>query len=428
MTNISANRSNKKNILKDLIDLTKHYSLSKYLIMIILNFFGHAFYLISFSIPRKKNIWVFGSWSGKRFSDNSKYLFLYIANNHKTEVTPIWISKDRNIVQKLRNNKFNAYYAYDPKGIYYNLRAKYVFSDHLFDSVNFWCCGGATKIQLWHGVGPKKIEHDLKNMPWNKPLIRLVYLYFAPWLFMKNSYVIVPSYFFADIFASAFRIKKENVLITGLPRNDSMFNCITDADILDTSIYIKIAKIKTNCSNSKLILYMPTFRGNLTHANDTFIDMNFDFEKLNSYLDQINGFFIIKLHPLINTNHIGNNYERIIVLPSHFDVYPLLAQMDILITDYSSIYMDFLLLNKPIIFIPYDLEKYLKDDRELYFNYQEYTPGPKALTFEDLLYWIDHFIKDNNKFKEQREKIRNLSFNYIDGESSSRIYNFIYNL
>ncbi len=351
-------------------------------------------------------------------------MFLYVANNHK-EIIPIWLSKDKDIIKKLRDYKYNAYYMYGFKGMYYNLRAKYLFSDSYFDSVNFWCCGGATKIQLWHGTPIKKIEHDAKNLIWYKPINRLIYLYFAPWTSIKYDYIISAADFFIDNIISAFHIKKENILVTGYPRNDVIFNHLNGENLTDIDTYDKLTNLKSN-SNSKLILYMPTFRDNEYLSNRYNLNI-IDFEELNNFLNKTNSYFIFKLHPIIKIN-LKDNYDRIIISPSGFDIYPILSHIDILITDYSSVYFDFLLVNKPIIFFPYDLEKYQKDDRELYFNYDEFTPGPKVFTFKELLNWIDYFIKGNDKFVPLRKKIMNLSFKYLDGGASEKIYDFVCSL
>lgn len=414
-----------KSIYKEIKLFLSHFSISeifKYILMVPLNIFKHIFYLSSFLVPRRKDIWLFGSWGGKRFGDNSKYMFLHVANNHK-KIKSIWISKDKDIVEKLRGYGYNAFYAFGLKGIYYNLRAKYIFSDNHFDSVNFWCCGGATKIQLWHASPIKKIEHDVKNLLWNKPLNKFIYMYFNPWLLAKNNYIISIGDFFVDNFVSAFQIRKDDVLVTGYPRNDVIFNHINGENLIDIDTYNKYKNL--NMEFSKLVLYMPTFRDDLSPDNFN-LDKIIDFEETNKFLAQINGCLIVKLHPIIKKKF--ENYDRIVFLPNSFDIYPLLSQIDILITDYSSIYFDFLLVDKPIIFYPYDLQKYTKDNRELYFDYEEITPGPKATTFGDLLYWIDYFAKGNDKFVEIRRNIKEISFKHLDGASSERIYGLINNL
>lgn len=416
-----------KELSKDLImrNYVKIDKFPEYLLQVISNIFWYILYLISFIIPRKKDIWVFGSWKGKRFSENSKYLFLYVAN-HKSDIKPVWISKDKNIINELRANNYCAYHAYELKGIYYNLRAKYIFSDSYFNSVNFWCCGGATKIQLWHGANFKKIEYDAKNLPWQKPFYRFLYYFVAPWTLAKNDYVITQSEIDTDILKSAFRIKKEKIVVTGCPRNDIIFNKITDFDLMDKSIYTTIADIKYNDQNIKLLLYVPTFRDSA--KNYTGLE-NFDLDKLNKFLDDINGIFIIKFHPNIKIDHSKyNQWNRIMFLPSSLDLYPILNQIDILITDYSSIYIDFLLIDRPIIFFPYDMKDYIMKDRDLYFDYDEFTPGTKAFTFVELIYWIKESINNKDNFIDFRKKIKEINHKYNDGNSSTRIYDFIKNL
>ena len=61
-----------------------------------------------------------------------------------------------------------------------------------------------------------------------------------------------------------------------------------------------------------------------------------------------------------------------------------MVHCDLLITDYSSIFFDFLLLDRPIVFFPYDLEQYLSQDRAMYFDYEIMTPGPKCRTYDEL--------------------------------------------
>ncbi|HEY9246264.1 MAG TPA: CDP-glycerol glycerophosphotransferase family protein [Candidatus Methanoperedens sp.] len=406
--------------------IIKHYiklsNIPRYLLVALSSIAGYILYFISFFIPRKKNIWIFGSWGGKRFSDNSKYLFLYVANNHKSDIKSIWISKDKKIINELRNNNYCAFHAYELRGIYYNLVAKYIFSDSYFNSVNFWCCGGATRIQLWHGLMLKKIEHDARNLPWHRPFFRFFYYFLAPWILAKNDYVLSSSDMVSDIFSSAFCIKKEKIILAGLPRNDIIFNSIHGYDLLDKTIFNDIANIKLNYPESKLILYMPTFRDSESKDN---INVNMDLETLNSFLENVDGFILMKFHPTINMYIDYNKKNRIIFLPGNLDIYPILNKIDILITDYSSIYLDFLFTGKPIIFYPYDLNNYLKQDRDLYFDYNEFTPGPKAFTFSELLNWINYFINDKDDFIDFRKKIKDKCFKYDDGKASYRVYNSI---
>lgn len=411
--------------MKDLImrNYIKLDNIPKYLLIGISSIFGYMLFFISYLTPRKKNVWIFGSWYGKRFSDNSKYLFLYVANNHK-DIKPIWISKNKKIIDELRKNNYLAYHAYELRGIYYNLIGKYIFSDSYFDSVNYWCCGGGIKIQLWHGFMLKKIENDAKNLPWHKPLYKPFYFFLGPWIPAKNDYVLSSSDMVTDIFSSAFDIKKENIILAGLPRNDVIYKPMQGCELLDKQIFDDITRLKLNNPNTKLILYMPTFRDSESKES---INMKMDLEKLENFLETINGFILMKFHPAIKIYQDYNKKDRIIYLPGSMDIYPILNKIDILITDYSSIYLDFLNTGKPIIFFPYDLKNYLEKDRDLYFDYNEFTPGPKALTFPELLDWINYFINNKDEFVDSRKKIQDKCFKYSDDKSSYRVFNFIKN-
>jgi len=96
------------------------------------------------------------------------------------------------------------------------------------------------------------------------------------------------------------------------------------------------------------------------------------------------------------------------------DINNILKLTDILITDYSSIYFDYLLLDKPIIFAPFDFEDYLVKDRELYYNYDEVTPGPKARNWNEVLISLKEAIENPEKYKKEREKIKNIFHKYME--------------
>ena len=78
---------------------------------------------------------------------------------------------------------------------------------------------------------------------------------------------------------------------------------------------------------------------------------------------------------------------------------------DILISDYSSTYIDYLLLDRPLIFYNFDYEDYLQNDREMYYDYDEVTPGYKAATFDELMTELDSIAKDEDHFVEDRQRV-----------------------
>ncbi|RLC52457.1 MAG: hypothetical protein DRH79_04890 [Candidatus Cloacimonadota bacterium] len=104
------------------------------------------------------------------------------------------------------------------------------------------------------------------------------------------------------------------------------------------------------------------------------------------------------------------------------DIYDSICDYDILITDFSSIYFDFLLTGKPIIFTVFDKDEYLKNERELYYEYNEITPGPKTKNWEETIKSAVSILAGNDEYKQQREKIKNRFFKYNDGRNSERVF------
>ena len=110
------------------------------------------------------------------------------------------------------------------------------------------------------------------------------------------------------------------------------------------------------------------------------------------------------------------------------DIYKVLHTFSMLITDYSSIYFDYLLTNNPIIFTPFDKDNYLKKDREFYYSYDKITPGPHALNWKEVMHNIDNFLLNPALFQDERKLMKNKFHYFQDNESSHRVLKAIYDL
>lgn len=374
-------------------------------------------YWLSFLFPRNKNIWLFGSTFGRRFADNPRYMYLYMSQNRQElGIRPIWISHKKDIVSFLCENGYEAYYYHSLKGIWYALRGKVYLFDNYSKDINFWQSGGAVKVNLWHGIPLKKIQADNIFDKFRHPK--------NAWESWKNfprtmsdekphHYVLTTSEFLKPIFESAFRTK--NVLINGYPRNESMLSASLENlyTVLEQGL---LDEIKTRTAKEKLrmVYYMPTFRDSETKFFDVV-----DIKKFNEYLEESNLLFCAKLHP---KSKLRKEFEKIsggnvIVIDADTDPYVFIGVSDMLITDYSSIYFDYILSGKPVLFFDYDLQEYLKDSREMYFHYEEYTPGLKAESVEALQQGILDTLDGKDVYREQREKMIEKMFKYQRRES-----------
>ncbi len=373
---------------------------------------------------KDKNIWIFGSMRGQKYTDNAKYLFEYIDKH--TIINAVWISKNKEIVSSLNKQGYTAFYENTPEAISYASRAKIAVITHRGNRQNgdlpFYAFSKKTKIvQLWHGIPLKKIAYDDKIFSFKQDeenLSEKLKLYIKTFIFPFLNYVNKPSLIISlsddsrKIFSKAFRMSEKNVKITGYPRNDALLN--------DT-------RKKDNIKKKKII-YMPTFRGDINSKFDLFLQYNFNLEKLDTYLFQNNICLDIKLHPF---NRPSDELMKQLVLSRNITVidvdliYDILEEYNLLITDYSSVYFDYLLLDRPIIFAPFDKEIYLEKDREFYFDYDEVTPGPKAKDWDEVISCIEMFEKNSSLFEEQRVLIKNRFHTYQDTNSTKRVYESI---
>lgn len=223
-------------------------------------------------------------------------------------------------------------------------------------------------------------------------------------------------------------------IITGMPRNDLL---------LKSNGREKLAKLlKMNIDDKKLIYYMPTFRetvyGQVDGNKDNFnilTNDNFNMKKFDYFLETFNLKMIIKLHPVhtkqaidyIENIGLKNIYalEDMKFKEAHLDLYEVMNAADLLITDYSSIYFDFLLLERPIIFTPLDLEEYEKNRGFLAEPYDFWAPGPKCYTFEQLTEEILKCLNDNGYYQKERQTICNIVHHYKDANSSERVWKLI---
>lgn len=363
---------------------------------------GYPLYLISYLIPKNKNIWLFGNMHG--YYDNSKYLFLSALSDRNIHC--YWVSKDKNLVKTLNKKQIPSVYTFSIKGIFLSLRAKVYIYSYSIEDINFWTSARAKKVNLWHGVGIKKIQSQItigssKNN-FNASFYNKIR---SPQNFIKPDLFLSTSPLMNKHFSESFQIPLSRIVEATYPRCNILLKDSYDifkfieSNEPDPSLYLFLKDIKKYSSS---YLYMPTWRDSGKKNLD-----NLNLDTLNEYLTSKNKIFFIKLHPneFNNKNRSQENYSNIRFVNKNLDIYLLLHFIDCLITDYSSIYFDFLIMkNKKIILYAYDFHEYITSERDFAFDYNEYMPGIKAYNQIELINEMDssHFIvqKDIEKIKK----------------------------
>lgn len=375
-----------------------------FLCKVLLRFIHFIVYYMSYFLPKKENLWVFGSFGN--FNDNSRYFYEYVVTHHP-EIRAVWISSKIKSIE-LAENVGEAYSIHSVVGFILSMRAKvFVFSAYASD-ICWYTCAGAVKVNLWHGVPLKKIEFDINTYPLVNVFknANFVSKFRNPHAHIKYDLVLSPSKYVAEYsFVSAFRLNGfDDIVVSKYPR-------VSRIESISKSL---------NNHNEFTFLYAPTWRD----GGGDFIKLSgIDFNELNSKLKSMNAKMIVKLHPSTKINLDFESFDKIIIANNQTDPCELMAVADCLITDYSSIYFDYLVLDRPIIFFPFDLDDYMKG-RELYFDYEAQTPGIIIKDFNLLLNEIEGVIRKNDMFKTHRAKTR-ATFMYECENPNEVIFNAI---
>lgn len=375
---------------------------------------------ITFLVPRNKNwIAVIGRQEGK-FLDNTKYFFLQ-ANQDYQNKRFVFISEDMSVVSRLNNHGFEAFPYPSFKSIIFLLRCGVFVVDEAtwFSKLRFFLLFGATSVQLWHGVWCKYIElskwqHEQGRVSWSSKNFLLnvrLFLYRLTGRRMTYDIVIATSEFYKrEVFQPAFLAKK--ILITGYPRNNFGLNLFGQyKDLAWSNVDVVISKKLQDFKkvNKKIVLIAPTFRDSGTMPMQL---ISQDFELLNKFAFENNYEFVFKLHPS-DINKDFPKKEHLHIYQRDKDIYPLFPCFDALISDYSSISMDFLHCDKPILFFIPENDTYLECDRQLQFDPKNMMPGPIVKDIKELMSCLLAEIDEDN-FQLERKELKCKAFANID--------------
>lgn len=282
------------------------------------------------------------------------------------------------------------------KQLYYVYTSKLIIISNNNYVVSHFKRDGVKVLQLWHACGAiKKFGNSIQR----------------EYTVSGYDYVISTSDFWKDAYGEAFDVELDNVINTGMPRNDELFN------------KDKVLKYKENLlekypslKNKKIILYAPTFRGNVYKG---FRNVEFDALKVIHNLGE-DYVLLYKFHPLLGNIEL-DKHPRIINM-NHEDTHQLFCLSDYLISDYSSIVFDYMILQKPILFYIPDYEEYMEDIGV--FLEIEDLKCPICKNESDVINTILNKFSDHSSL----DYLKNVFFDYQDGNSTQRIVDFIYNI
>ncbi len=329
---------------------------------------------LTYVVSRKPNLWVFGT-NFNGYKDNSRYLFEYVSDS-EPDVKAIWISGKRTVAKAIRKDGRIAYWRYSFLGMLAALRGGAFIYCHNLNDINLWLKHGALKLNLWHGIPFKKIGEDIHSGPLKKirhpeGLFQKVFAFLhSPHLLDKTFFLLATSKKVKTKFAKAFGIPEKQVIEFGYSRLKPFYQLNEKPKSWESFKYVA--------------LYMPTFRdGNPHFLTEAFPSP----EELNETCRLNDTLFVFKLHPITSQTDLERfkGFSNIEVLPKEHEIYTSMTHTDFLITDYSSVALEYTALNKPILIYAYDLDDYQRSSRELYYDFRELFTGKIIESFSELL-------------------------------------------
>jgi CDP-glycerol glycerophosphotransferase len=367
-------------------------------------------------LPKERNLWVFGPSGRGWFVDNSKYQFLHSARN--TDKRCVWVSSDldTSTAEQLRARGYEAYHGDSWRGRYLTLRAECVFLSYRPEAALKWFVTGSRTVQLWHGNPIKQLNAPTPS--WNT---YLSYSYLTRAYNTWTNFVVTAEGRVRRIYQERFSLADDQILLTGYPRNDVLVRSVPDWDIGQESDIFEWASEESD----QLAFYLPTWRGGgFSESHNPFHPDNFPLETVSSLLNEAGAHLLVKPHPNTDLPEGFEDTDRVVVLPDDLDIYPLLREVDVLVTDYSSILFDYLLVGNPIVLYPFDLEAYERE-RGFYYDYRTEMPAPIAETPQEFCEALRDAFDGRDDHREQRRELNAEVNEHGDGYAAERVVNAV---
>lgn len=386
--------------------------------------FRHIFYnLYSFFaglvLKRCMNCVVLGAWGGKKFADNSRFLFQFLSQ-YKSNLGlnhVIWATRDEEINKTLKIMGYESCLIGTKESKKWHLKSGiHIICNMREGSGKFQAdidtrySFGAKKIQLWHGVGMKaigKVSNKEKSIGKGRRLLSNK--------FIKT--MISEGGWYNEFFLCTSELNKHMNYITSSGIYDRFFissyprNCECLAYTDNEIRIIDIIKQYSGC-----IIYLPTFRGDVSSYIHPLID-----ERIVSFVEENNYLWIEKPHSADIHSANQDVSSNVLYLQSDFDINVLYKYVGLVVSDYSSASFDAVFKNIPLIMYAPDLDYFKNNDVGFLFDLREYLP---SLLYEDLDKVIEGMIsfKDGKYFtKEHTDVYMKIRKDYFD----NRIPNYL---
>lgn len=370
---------------------------------IIKAIFARILRLLAVVVPKDRSLILFGAFSGEHFGDNSAALYTYLLQNNPKGWRLVWMTDQPAVVEQVRQLGGAACLKRSGEGLWLSLRCSLTVTSHgPEDAVLFYPSPGSPpELYLHHGVPLRHGIFREKKRWFEAPPVN------SRERFQCISMTISTSEWAAQQQQKNVLVELPRIKITGLPRHDVLFDHTSDAQLK--------ARFQLG---SRMILYAPTWRD--WEAARFFPFADFDLRAIVEFLRQQQTVMVLRPHHTDLRRGCGPEFWeqvrqypdvfKIITVREHAAVEDLLRLSGLLITDYSSLHYDFLLLDRPLVYLPYDRARYVREMGEFNCDYDSFTPGPKPVTQTEFLDCLRQGLNVPGSFQAQRQWVRSIVF------------------
>ena len=347
-------------------------------------------------IPKNKKMILFSSWNGQKYADSSMYMFEYFLKEKEYQV--YWYTKNKKLYNDLIIKGIPVVYSNSINGIWKQIRANMLVSSIQMADFSPYFLNSCIYFDLGHGF-------PIKQSGFEQPDATPRSIQYTMLLRQKIDYYMVSaSRFESNLISRCFCVQKDHIVKCNKPRMDIFF----DESMREGKNEV-VDKIK---ASKKAIVYMPTHRS----CGKVPIEISkiFNLDELDNICEENDAVFIVKKHFFHRKEKENlDKYRNIFDITNEdIETQTLLLQADVLISDYSACYIDYLILDKPIILYAYDYESFIKNERDLYFKFEDNDAGFKAFTKEQFNKCLISVVTDWQDVEHAtgREHVRNIYF------------------
>ena len=378
-------------------------------------------YVISNAIPVRKNLVLFTGASISTYNESARYLYEYLLKNEKISVA--WITNSKIVCDYLDNlgypvvmhKSFNGLWHYIHSGVI-------VFTGTSYPNLFKFVGKSTIKICLYHGMGPRS-TNSVDGIMSKDPLDVLRKYHNFDYFNFTSKYTNTV------VGRLQFLLPENKRVIFGLPRCDHLFS----KDKVEESRINKNQLRKLNYvidESTKCILYSPTWRSDVNSISFPLSEINdFNVYTFDQWLKENNILFLISVHPHMENLEDFPDCTNIQYINHNplMDINQLLPEMDLLITDYSSIATDYMLMDRPVIYVMPDYDYYLYDFG-LLEDMRDNLPGLESKNMSDLQDHIVRSLKDPYEMQSGRKRYLKKYYDVDNFKSCEKISDFIENL